>query len=313
MPDNTIRAIRYHDYGGPEQLKLEQAPRPQVQPGMVLVRVKAAGVNPIDWKIRSGRMRQFIPAQFPVTPGAELAGIVEEVGTGVTAFKKGDAVYGSGQATNAEYAVVPAAALALKPASLSFDQAAAVPIGALTAWRALEKADVKPGQRVLVLGAAGGVGQFAVQLARAKGAHVTGTASSGNLDYVRSIGAESAVDYQATPVESAVHDVDVVIDTVGGETGVRALGSLRRGGVFIEVAGPPPEDQAKQRGIRAESVGRADPAQNGEILSEINKLIEAGKVKVDAIRVLPLAEASKAHALSETGHGRGRIVLHVAD
>ncbi len=313
MSNDTMRAIRYNDYGRPERLALEQAPRPQVQPGTVLVRIKAAGVNPMDWKLRSGIYRQFMPVQFPATPGIELAGIVEEVGSDVTGLEKGQAIYGLGMSTNAEYAVVPAAGLAPKPTSLSFDRAAAVPMGALTAWRALEKADLKPGQRVLVLGAAGGVGSFAVQLARWKGAHVVGTASANNHDYVRSLGAESVIDYQTHPAETVVHEMDAVIDTVGGDTGVRALQSLRPGGVYVTIAGQPPQEEAQKRGVKAEGVGGSDPARNGEILRQVTNLIESGKIKVEVTNVFPLADANKAHALGETGHGRGRIILHVAD
>jgi NADPH:quinone reductase-like Zn-dependent oxidoreductase len=313
MSDKTMQAILYNDYGGPEQLVLVPVPRPEVRPGTVLVRVKAAGVNPWDWKMRSGMYRQFMPAQFPVTPGIELAGVVEEIGAGVTDLQKGQAVYGTGQATNAEYAVVPAAALALKPSSISFDQAAAVPVGALTAWRAFEKADLKPGQRVLVLGAAGGVGIFVVQLARWKQARVIGTASANNHDYVRSLGAESVVDYQTHPVETAVHDIDLVIDTVGGDTGVRSLQTLRSGGQYITVAGQPPEEEAKKRGLKADGVGMSDPAGDGAKLREISNLIESSKIKVQVTNVFALADAKRAHALGETGHGRGRIVLHVAD
>ncbi len=313
MSNDTMRAIRYNDYGGPEQLKIEQAPRPQVQPGTVLVRVKAAGVNPMDWKLRSGNYRQFMPMQFPATPGIELAGVVEELGPGVTGLQKGQAVYGTGQGTNAEYAVVPASALVPKPDSLTFEQAAAVPIGALTAWRALDKAKTKPGQRVLVLGAAGGVGSFVVQLAREKGTHVIGTASVNNHDYVRSLGAESVIDYQTTPAETVVRDVDAVIDTVGGETGGRALQALRPGGVFVTIVGQPPQEQAQKLGLKAEGVGPSDPSRNGEMLREISKLIESGAIKVQVTNVFPLADAQKAHALGETGHGRGRIVLKGAD
>jgi NADPH:quinone reductase-like Zn-dependent oxidoreductase len=313
MSNDTMRAIRYKDYGGPEQLALEQTPRPEVQPGTVLVRVKAAGVNPFDLFLRSGMYRQMMPVQFPATPGIELAGTVEEVGTGVSGLEKGQAVYGTGMGTNAEYAVVPATALAPKPAALDFTQAAAVPIGALTAWRALEKAELKSGQRVLILGAAGGVGSFAVQLARWKGAHVTGTASANNHEYVRSLGAESVIDYQTQPAEAVVHDMDVVIDTVGGETGVRALQTLRPGGIYVTIAGQAPQEQAQKLGVKAEGVGASDQAQNGKILREITSLIESGKIQIKVTNVFPLADANKAHALGETRHGRGRIVLQVAD
>ena len=310
---NTMQAIRYNQYGGPEQLALEQIPRPEVQPGTVLVRVKGSSVNPMDWKLRSGAARQWMQIQFPHTPGLELAGVVEEIGPGDTGFQKGQAVYGIGGSTNAEYALVPASSLAPMPNSLSFDQAAAVPIGALTAWRALfDVADLQPGQRILVQGAAGGVGSFAVQLARWKGAHVIGTASAKNLDFVRSLGAEEAIDYQATPFETVVHDMDVVLDTVGGDVQDRSLTVLRPGGLYVTIAGMPPQEEAQKRGVRAAGVGPADPARAGELLREIGELIESGQIKVQVTNIFPLAEAGQAHALSQQGHGRGRIVLHVA-
>jgi NADPH:quinone reductase-like Zn-dependent oxidoreductase len=311
---NTMQAIRYHQYGGPERLVLEQAPRPEVKPSTVLVRVKAAGVNPWDWKMRTGAYQQFMPAQFPYTPGIELAGIIEEIGPGVSGFQKGQTVYGNGGSTNAEYAVVPASSLAPMPRNLTFDQAASVPVGVLTAWRALfETADLQPGQRIVVQGAAGGVGSFAVQLARWKGAHVSGTSSSNNRDFVRSLGAEEVIDYQATPFETAVRDVDVVLDTVGGDVQERSLQVLRAGGLFVTVAGQPPLEEAEKRGVRAAGVGPSDPAHAGEVLRQITELIEAGQIQVQVTNVFPLAEAGRAHALSQQGHGRGRIVLHVAD
>lgn len=313
MSSQTMQAIRYHAYGGPEQLLLEPAPRPPLQPGTVLVRVLAAGINPWDWKLRSGEYRQFMPVKFPHTPGIELAGVVEEVGPGVTGWKKGQAVYAGATATHAEYAVVHANALVAKPASLSFEQAASVPVGAVTAWRAMELADVKAGQHVLVQGAAGGVGIFAAQLARWKGAHVIGTASANNHEFLRSLGVETVVDYHTTPIESAAHDVDVVFDTVGGEVGVHSVRVLRPGGVYVTVAGQPPKEEAEKLGVKAEGVGPSDAARNAEFLRQISDLVESGKIKAPVTNVFPLAEARKAFALGETGHGRGRIVLHIAD
>lgn len=313
MSNDTMRAICYSDYGGPERLELREVPRPTVQPGTLLVRVKAAGVNPMDWKLRSGMYRQVMPVQFPATPGLEFAGIVEEVGPGVTGFDKGQAVYGTGQATNAEYVVVPATSVAPKPPALTFEQAAAVPIGALTALRALDKAGIRAGQKVLVLGAAGGVGGMVVQLARERGADVTATASKGNSDYVTSLGAVRVIDYQAQPAESAVHGADVIIDTVGGETGKQALKALHPGGVFVTVAGQPPVEEAQKLGVTAEGAAPSDAARIGGMLQQISDGVEAGKLKVVVTNRFPLAEAARAHAFSETRHGRGRIILSVAD
>src|SRR5215472_8478444 len=219
MSTPTMRVIHVYRYGGPEQLKLEEKPRPEPSPGEVLLRVHAAGVNPIDWKIRQGLMKDFQPVTFPYTPGIEVAGVVEAVGPGVTAFQIGQAVIGRcASGAYAEYLTISAEAVALKPQSLRFAEAASVPVGLMTAWRALfEHGGLIAGQRVLIVGAAGGVGLFAVQLAKWKGAQVIGTTSKANLAFVRSLGADTVVDYTTTPVESVIQDVDLVLDGVGGE------------------------------------------------------------------------------------------------
>jgi len=305
-----MKAIRAHDYGGAEQLVLEQAPCPDPAPNQVLVRVFAAGVNPADWKYRGGAYKQFMPLTFPWIPGLEGSGVIEAVGSEVKNLKPGQAVFGRMLASYAQYVVVAPSDLYLKPAQLTFDQAATVPVGGLTAWQAvIENAGVQPGQHVLVTGAAGGVGLFAVQLARWKGAHVVGTASAGNVEYVQSLGAEKVIDYQATPFEKAVRDMDVVIDTVGGETIDRAWQVLKPNGILVTVAGRISEETAKAHGARGMSTMAAPAAK----LKDLSELIESHKLKPLVGKVFPLAEASKAQELSETGHGRGRIVLHVAD
>ena len=310
MSDKTMQAIRAHDYGGPEVLVLEQAPRLEPKADEVLIRIKAAGVNPADWKYRSGAYKQFMPLQFPWTPGLEGSGTIESVGANVTAFKKGDEVYGFVTGGYAEYALAKANEIQRKPAILTFVEAASLPVGALTAWGALiESAKIEAGQRVLVHGAAGGVGAYVVQLARWKGAHVTGTASTRNVEFVRSLGAENVIDYSATRFETVVHDLDVVIDTVGGELAERSFQVLRSGGIFVTVAGRLAEDAGKAQKITAMSGRRAA----GENLKQISELIEAKQLKPVTGAVFPLAEARQAHELSQTGHGRGRIILHVAD
>ncbi len=306
---STMHAIQIEDYGGPEVLKLVEASIPQAGEGQVLVRVHAAGVNPADWKNRAGFMKQFRPLTMPWTPGLEGSGIVEAVGRGVTQLKPGEAVFGPMAGAYAEYALAAAGDLQLKPERLSFDEAATIPVGALTAWGSvIDTADVQPGQQVLVHGAAGGVGLYAVQFARWKGAQVFGTTSSANLDFVRTLSAEP-IDYTAGPFEEKVHDLDAVIDTVGGELIQRSLQVLRRGGTLVTVAGRLEEDFGKAEGIRALRGGRTSVAR----LRDITQLIVEGKVRPAVYKVFPLAEARQAHELSQTGHGRGRIVLHVAD
>jgi NADPH:quinone reductase-like Zn-dependent oxidoreductase len=310
MSDKNMQAIRAHDYGGPEVLVLEQAPRPEPKADEVLIRIKAAGVNPADWKYRSGAYKQFMPLQFPWTPGLDGSGVIESVGANVTAFKKGDEVYGIISSSYAEYALAKANEIQPKPASLTFEEAASLPVGALTAWGALiNSAKIESGQRVLVHGAAGGVGAYVVQLARWKGAHVTGTASTRNVEFVRSLGAENVIDYSATRFETVVHDMDVVIDTVGGDLAERSFPVLRPGGIYVTVAGRLAEDAGKAQKITAMSGGRA-PAEN---LKQISELINKKQIKPVTSKVFPLAEARQAHELSQMGHGRGRIILHVAD
>ena len=318
MPDNTMRTVHFYAYGGPEQLVVEHVPRPEPQAGEVLVRVYAARVNPIDWKIRKGFFKDVRPVPLPFTPGSELAGTVELLGPGVTAFEIGQAVYGRGaKGAYADYAVIPADALAHKPRNISFDQAASVPIGARTAWMALfSLADLQAGQQVLVHGAAGGVGNYAVQLARWKGAHVIGTASFDNLEFVRALGAEIVIDYHTTPFEQAAYDVDVVVDPIGGQTQDRSWPLIKPGGMLVAIGHPPAEDMAAKHGVRTASTvldQQVPPRLLTEPLQEISALIESGLLLPQVGRVFPLEEAAQAQALSETGHGRGRIVLHIAE
>ncbi len=302
----TMRAVQISDYGGPEMLRITEVPIPQPGDGQVLIRVRAAGVNPADWKFRSGDMRQFAPLEMPWTPGLEGSGIIDALGPGVTQFRGGEPVYGPFSGAYAELALASAATLVPKPENISFEEAATIPVGALTAWGALfDAANAQPGQRVLVQGAAGGVGLFVVQFARWKGMHVIGTASTANVDFVRSLGAEEVIDYTAGPFEEKVRDVDVVIDTVGGDLWERSLQVLRPGGTFVTVAGRLPEGFGQAQGIRAPRAGRTDVAN----LKEINRLVAEGIVRPQVYAAFPLDEARQAHELSQTGHGRGRIVL----
>jgi NADPH:quinone reductase-like Zn-dependent oxidoreductase len=309
MTELMMQAIRAHDYGSPEVLVYEQAPRPQPKAGEVLIRLKTAGVNPADWKMRGGAYKQFMPLQFPWTPGLEGAGIIEAVGEEVLSFRPGQEVYGRLAAAYAEYAAVPAKDLQPKPSLLTFEQAASVPVGALTAWGAvIEAANVQAGQRVLVHGAAGGVGSYAVQLAIWKGAHVIGTASAGNLEFVRSLGAESAIDYNAAPFETVVHDMDVVVDTVGGDIPDRSYQVLRKDGVFVTVAGRLAPEAGKAQGVRAMNGARTP----SETLSQVSELLISRKIVPVVGRIFPLKEARQAQELSQTGHGRGRILLQIS-
>jgi NADPH:quinone reductase-like Zn-dependent oxidoreductase len=311
MATQTMQAIQIHSYGGPEQLKLEEKPRPEPQVGEVLLRVHAAGVNQLDWRIRQGLMKDFQPVTFPYTPGIEAAGVVEDVGPAVTAFKRGQAVLGQTSAgAYAEYITIPVEALALKPQTLSFAEAATVPVGATTAWRALfDHGGLISGQRVLIVGAAGGMGLFAVQLAKWKSAQVIGTTSTANVEFVHSLGDDTVVDYTTTPIESVVQEVDLVLDGVGGKTLLSSLAALRRGGTLISLAGPPPREQAQTRGVRAMmSRGAANTP-----LQALTQLIDEGHLKVTVGKTFALSEVQQAHEYSQSDHGRGRIVLCIVE
>jgi NADPH:quinone reductase-like Zn-dependent oxidoreductase len=311
MSTKTIHAIQVHDYGDADQLKLEQIPQPEPQEGEVLVRVYAAGVNPVDWKIRAGWMKSFRPSTFPYVPGADLAGVVEKVGSGVTSFQPGQEVFGrSSQGSYTEYGIAPANTLALKPKSLSFDEAATIPVGATTAWQGLfDHGNLQPGQRVLILGGAGGVGLFAVQFAHWKGAHVISTASTRNVDFVRSLGAERVVDYTKTHVEDEVYDIDLVFDTVGGATLATAWPTLKRGGTLVSIAGQPDAAKARELGVRTANFSAQVTS---ELLSTFARLIDEGQIKAFVGATFPLSEAGKAQELSQSRHGRGRIILRIA-
>lgn len=305
----TMRAIQVHAYGGPEQLKFEEKPRPEPQAGEALVRIYAAGVNPIDWKIRSGAMQAMQPVSFPYTPGIEMAGVVEAVGPDVTAFEVGQAVMGRCESgAYAQYNAIPVETLARKPETLSFVEAAAVPIGATTAWRALfEHGGLTAGQRVFIQGAAGGVGLFAVQLAKSKGAQVIASASAANLEFVRGLGADIVFDYTMTSVENVAQDVDLALDCVGPVTLSNSLAAVRRGGTLISIAGLPSQEQALARGVRAlMSRGAANVS-----LETFTQLIDDGQLTVTAGKTFRLSDAQQAHEYGQRGNGRGRIVLTV--
>jgi NADPH:quinone reductase-like Zn-dependent oxidoreductase len=306
-----MQAVRFHGYGPPDVLRVETVPRPEPAAGEVLVRVHSAGVNPIDWKYRAGYLQEFMPLELPHIPGFELSGTVVEVGAGVSDFSLGDEVFGRGSGTYAEYAIAPVATLAHTPAAISFDQAATLAIGGVTAWAGLfEAAKLEPGQRLLVQGGAGGVGSFVVQLGHWKGARVIATASAGNLDLARALGAGEVVDYNAVRFEDELRDLDVVFDTVGGEITDRSWAVLRPGGMLVVIAGMPDTDAAAARGVRTS--GTQAPDVTSPILAQLAALVESGDLDPQIGETFALADAAAAHAASETGHGHGRIVLHVS-
>ena len=309
MSHNLMQAVRFHKYGGPEVLVVDQVPVPQPQPDQVLVRLVAASVNPADWQMRAGYYQKFMPLPLPWTPGIDGAGIIEAVGENVKTFQPGQAVYGLVIGGYAEYALANANEIHLKPAHLTFEQAATVAHGALTAWQAVvEEAGAQPGQTILVHGGAGGVGLYAVQFAKWKGARVIATASGENVNFVRSLGADQVIDYQTTNFEDVVKEVDVVIDTVGGDLVARSLKVIRNGGKYITMAGQVDPEAGTARDILVSMSRRADPSK----LEQIAQLLESKKVVPAVGETFPLVQARQAQELSQTGHGRGRIILLTA-
>jgi NADPH:quinone reductase-like Zn-dependent oxidoreductase len=284
----TMKAVRIHNYGGPDVLKYEDAPRPQPREGEALIRVHAAGVNPADWKVREGHLKQFVQHKFPVILGWDLSGVVQKVGHGVSRFKKGDEVFSkpdtSRDGAYAEYVVVRESEIARKPKSLHHVYAAAVPLAGLTAWQALfDVAQLKRRQHVLIHGGSGGVGHLAIQFAKSRGVYVFATASTKNQD---------------------------LLHRLGGETQERSWKMLKKGGILASLVQPPSEQKAKAFGVRGAFVW-SQP--NGNQLAEISALIDSGNLKVVLDRIVPLSEARRAHELSQNGHARGKIVLRVKE
>ncbi len=302
-----IRAIRFHEYGGSEKLVLETIPRPVPKAKEVLIKVHFSGVNPIDWKLRAGFLKDYMPVPLPFVPGIDVSGTIEELGSEVKTLRKGQPVFGVAAGAYAEYAIAAESDVTPRPDSLGEEAAATLPVGALTAWQTVEDAEIKSGQTVVVLGAAGGVGLFAVQFARAKGAKVIGTSSSANLAFVKSLGAEKSVDYNKGPLAAEIKNADAVIDTVGGETLEASYDLLKPGGVLVTISGQVSEEKAKARGVKAR-VSRRGPTDK---LKMIGEMAATKALRAEVGKVFPLAEAAAAQDLSQARHGRGRILLRV--
>ena len=307
-----MRAIRQQTLGGPEVLELVDVPRPEPAPTEVLVRVAAAGVNPVDWKTRT---RGGFLGSPPFTVGWDVAGVVEEVGRGVTRFEPGDRVFGMPRfpreaAAYAEYVTSPSRQLARTPEELDDVHAAALPLAGLTAWQALvETAGVEESHRVLVLAAAGGVGHLAVQIAKARGAYVVGTARAAKHAFLAELGVDEAVDYTSERVEDRVHDVDVVLDLLGDESSAGALETIRDGGIFISVPSGSGLDALREAaGDRARVTGiLVEPDRQG--MEAIADLAASGALRAEIAQTFPLEEAASAHELGETGRTQGKLVL----
>ncbi|GAA0663218.1 NADP-dependent oxidoreductase [Kitasatospora atroaurantiaca] len=313
-----MRAVSQDEFGGPEVLRVVERDRPQPGPTEILVRVHAAGVNPTDWKTRSwggvatGR-------ELPFVLGYDVSGVVEAVGFGVTLFQPGDEVFGMAGfprllGAYAEFIAAPARHFVHKPAGIDHVQAAALPLVSLTAWQAfVDRAELRPGQRVLIHAAAGGVGHVAVQIAKSLGAYVIATASAGKHEFVRGLGADEVIDYTAAAFETVVAEVDMVLDTVGEDYSERSLTVLRDGGTLVSLTHPKDDalvPVAAERGIRA---GFMLVEPDRRALLAVAELVESGQLRAEVAAVLPLAEAAKAHELGETGRTVGKLVLRVAE
>jgi NADPH:quinone reductase-like Zn-dependent oxidoreductase len=297
-----MKAVVIHETGDPDVLRHEEIDAPEPDDGEVLIRVRAASVNPIDWKYRRGLAETPLPA----VPGNDASGTVEA--SRAEGFSEGDEVFGMvASGGYAELAIASAARIARKPAGVSHEQAAAIPVAGMTAWQALfDRGGLQSGQTAVIAGAAGGVGHFAVQFASHAGARAIGTGSSRNREFVLGLGADEYVDYTQQDVAAAVSDIDVAFDTVGGETTQSLVPALREGGIVVTIAGGPPEEAAQARGARAELL-IMNP--NPEQLARIADLIASGDIRVEIAEVLPLAEAARAQELSEPGHVRGKLIL----
>jgi NADPH:quinone reductase-like Zn-dependent oxidoreductase len=310
-----MKAVVVHEYGAPEVLKYEGAPRPEPKQDQILVRVIAAGVNPVDDASRSEKYAKFFGISLPFIPGYDIAGLVEKTGAKITKFKAGDSVYaylnlkdGGGYA---EYALATEVEAALKPKSISFIEAAGVPVVALTAWQALiDTAKLSAGRTVLVHGGSGSVGSFAIQIAKARGAKLIATASTAKPGSPQGIGPDVAIDYTKQKFEDVAKDVDVVLDSVGKDTLAHSYGVVKKGGFIVSIVARPDPAELDKHGIRGSALG-VEP--NADELAEIGRLIDQKKIKVIVSQTFPLSDAMKAQEQIATAHTRGKIVLKVGD
>src|SRR5438094_9828148 len=310
-----MKAVVANGYGGPEVLKYQDAPKPEPKDDEILVRVMAAAVNPVDSYVRQGMFAKRGMDNRPAIIGYDISGVVEKTGANAKKFKAGDKVYsylsvmrGGGYA---EFAIAKESETALKPKNIDFEEAAAVPLAATTAWQSLvDEAKLNVGQTVLIHGGSGGVGSFAIQIGKARGAKVIATASTAHQDLLKQLGVDQAIDYTATKFEDMVKDVDIVLNCVRAKALARPYGVVKKGGIIVSITDEPDQTECAKHGIRGTRLG-ANP--DAKVLEELTKLIEARKMTPIVSQTFPLAEASKAHQQIETHHTLGKIVLKVAE
>ena len=306
-----MKAIRFSRYGGAEVLEYVDVPPPELEPTDVLVEVKIASVNPVDWKIRSGLLEEFFPIKLPAIPGEDGSGFIVNKGSEVKHLKKGDEVCfiasRPGEGSYSELVAVDQNQVIVKPDNLSFAEAAAFPSVGVVAWTVLlETARIKEGMKVLVHGGAGGVGGFAVQLGRHLGAEIAATCHSMDVDYVKELGAEPVIAYDKEDFSRLLKGYDVVLDSIGGDVHRRSYNVLKKGGTMVCLNAAPIEDLSDQYGTRTKVIDEKD---HGRILKHVTDLVQSGAVKPQVMHVFPLSEAADAHRLSEKGTVRGKIIL----
>ncbi|WP_413944711.1 NADP-dependent oxidoreductase [Bdellovibrio sp. HCB-162] len=302
-----MKVARIYSYGNSDQIKIEESPQPQVHSEDILVKVHDAGVNPVDWKIREGFMKQTSP-HFPITLGQDFAGEIVAVGDQVRDFKPGDNVFGFAPGSYAEYALVSPYKIALMPKSLNYEAAASIPTPGLTAWQLLEKAQLKAYQNILIHGAAGGVGSIACQIALWKKANVMGTASADDVSYLKKLGVQRTIDYKKDRFEEFAKDIDVVIDLVGGDTLARSYQVMKKGGIALSTVGAFKEADAAKFGVQGANFVMSP---NAKDLSELAKLFDQKVIQVRVGEVLPLKEAKQAQDISQNGHAHGKVILKI--
>jgi NADPH:quinone reductase-like Zn-dependent oxidoreductase len=309
----TMQAVRIERFGGPDVLHIEKISIPEPHQGEILLKVHAASVNPVDYKIRSGKYSAVKSDKLPYVLGRDVSGVVEKLGPSTTGFAKGDALYGVpgiDRGAYAEHVILKVSEVARKPETLNYAEAAAVPLAALTAWQGLFRhGGLQSGHRVLIHGGSGGVGHFAIQFAKAKGAFVATTVSEKHIDFVRRLGADEIIDYKPQRFEDEVRGVDMVFDLIGGETQERSWNVLKKGGILVSTLTQPSPEKAKTLGVRGT---RYTVEENGSELKEIAALIDAGKVFPHLEKTFVLSEAAEAQRVVETGHTQGKVVLTVS-
>lgn len=311
-----MKTAQINKYGGKEVIEINSnVSKPQVAEGKIVIEVHAAGINPIDWKIRQGYMSQMMPLQFPATMGGDFSGVVTEVGGGVSGLRVGDEVYGQagvllgGSGTFAEYALVPSQNIAKKPKNVSHQEAAGLPLAGVSAFQALlETINLKKGQKILIHGGAGGIGSFAIQLAKYLGAYVYTTISMEDVAYVKELGADEIIDYKSQKFEDIAKDCDAVFDTAGGETYNRSFNVLKKGGVILSMAEQPNTELMEKYGVQA-IYQFTQPTR--EKLEKLAALVERGAVKVHIDKIFRLDETAEALSYLETDHSKGKVVLQI--